>query len=243
MIGTNKKDAADTVDCDVRGPRGGHGSPSASRVEPRPIAELLDERGGDHVTYMGWQAIDRAEVAAGEPHGRPRVKFCRVHEMVEAAREAATTQLMADLAELKRMIEEALPGAEVEVLDEGGGDHLRAVVAAPQFEGLSRIDQHRLVRAAVKPRFDDGSIHALSIPRASSGLTAAARYPEAMAADPALKQQVEQAIADNPVLLFMKGVPRRRGAASRCGSSACSSSSGSTTGRSTCCRRCSRCAR
>jgi monothiol glutaredoxin len=28
-----------------------------------------------------------------------------------------------------------------------------------------------------------------------------------MAADPALKQQVEQAIADNPVLLFMKGTP------------------------------------
>ncbi|MDX6583655.1 MAG: hypothetical protein QOI10_2839 [Solirubrobacterales bacterium] len=70
---------------------------------------------------------------------------------------------MADLGELERMIEEALPGAEVEVLDEGGGDHLRAVVAAAQFEGLSRIDQHRLVRAAVKSRFDDGSIHALSI--------------------------------------------------------------------------------
>ena len=71
--------------------------------------------------------------------------------------------MAADLAELKSMIEAALPGAVVEVLDEGGGDHLRAIVAASQFEGLSRIDQHRLVRAAVKARFDDGSIHALSI--------------------------------------------------------------------------------
>ena len=70
---------------------------------------------------------------------------------------------MADLGELESMIERALPGAEVEVIDEGGGDHLRAVVSASQFEGLSRIDQHRLVRAAVKPRFDDGSIHALSV--------------------------------------------------------------------------------
>ena len=70
---------------------------------------------------------------------------------------------MADLAELKSMIEAALPGAEVEMVDEGGGDHLRAIVTASQFEGLSRIDQHRLVRAAVKPRFDDGQIHALSI--------------------------------------------------------------------------------
>ena len=70
---------------------------------------------------------------------------------------------MADLAEIKGLIEAALPGAEVEVIDEGGGDHLRAIVTAPQFEGLSRIDQHRLVRAAARPRFDDGSIHALSI--------------------------------------------------------------------------------
>ena len=61
------------------------------------------------------------------------------------------------------MIVAALPGAEVEVVDEGGGDHLRAIVAAPQFEGLGRLDQHRLVRNAVRERFDDGSIHALSI--------------------------------------------------------------------------------
>jgi stress-induced morphogen len=69
-----------------------------------------------------------------------------------------------DLGELKEMIEAALPGASVEVSDEdGGGQHLLAIVAAPQFEGISRIEQHRLVKAAVKPRFDDGSVHALSV--------------------------------------------------------------------------------
>ena len=62
------------------------------------------------------------------------------------------------------MIEAALPGAAVEVSDETGtGDHLLAEVSAPQFEGLSRIDQHRLVKAAVNERFDDGTIHALSV--------------------------------------------------------------------------------
>ena len=72
--------------------------------------------------------------------------------------------MAADLAELKEMIEAALPGAAVEVSDEtGNGDHLRATVSAAQFEGLSRIDQHRLVKAAVKERFDDGTIHALSV--------------------------------------------------------------------------------
>lgn len=77
---------------------------------------------------------------------------------------------MADLAEIERMIANALPGAQVEVLDEtGGGDHLRASVRAPQFAGLSRIEQHRLVKNAVQARFDDGSIHALSISTEASG--------------------------------------------------------------------------
>jgi stress-induced morphogen len=70
---------------------------------------------------------------------------------------------VADLDEIRRLIAEALPGAEVEIVDEGGGDHLRAIVAAPQFAGRSRIDQHRMVKSAVQERMDDGSIHALSI--------------------------------------------------------------------------------
>ena len=49
------------------------------------------------------------------------------------------------------------------MVDEGGGDHLRAIVTAPQFEGLTRINQHRLVKNAVRERFDDGTIHALSV--------------------------------------------------------------------------------
>jgi stress-induced morphogen len=68
------------------------------------------------------------------------------------------------LEEVRLLIEASLPGAEVEVIDETGTqDHLRAEVSAPQFEGLSRIEQHRLVKRAVQGRFDDGSIHALSI--------------------------------------------------------------------------------
>jgi stress-induced morphogen len=73
---------------------------------------------------------------------------------------AAVEELLADV---KRLIEDALPGGEATVTDEHGGDHLLAVVSAPQFEGLSRIEQHRLVRNAVQSRMDDGSVHALSI--------------------------------------------------------------------------------
>lgn len=70
---------------------------------------------------------------------------------------------MADLDEIQRLIAAALPGASVEILDEGGGDHLRAVVAAPQFEGVSRIEQHRMIKRPVQHLMDDGSIHALSV--------------------------------------------------------------------------------
>jgi ferredoxin/flavodoxin---NADP+ reductase len=86
VIGTNKKDAQDTVDSLFDDLDAGR-VPERAPADP-PIEELLAERAGDHVTYLGWQAIDRAEVAAGEPHGRPRVKFCSVAEMVEAAKAA-----------------------------------------------------------------------------------------------------------------------------------------------------------
>lgn len=70
---------------------------------------------------------------------------------------------MADLSELTAMIETALPGATAQLVDQGGGDHLAASVVAPQFAGLSRLEQHKLVYAAVQSRFDDGSIHALAL--------------------------------------------------------------------------------
>jgi stress-induced morphogen len=89
------------------------------------------------------------------------------------------SQSVADLAELKRMIEAALPGAEVEVIDEGGGDHLRASVVASQFEGLSRLDQHRLVKAAVRDRFEDGTIHALSVKTTAKPSASSASRPGA----------------------------------------------------------------
>lgn len=77
---------------------------------------------------------------------------------------------MADLSEIERLITDALPGASVQVVDQGGGDHLAAEVVATQFQGLTRIEQHKLVYGAVQSRFDDGSIHALALKtKASEG--------------------------------------------------------------------------
>ena len=48
---------------------------------------------------------------------------------------------MPTTAELKQRIEESIAGASAEVVDlNGGGDHFRAVVTAPEFAGLSRIE-------------------------------------------------------------------------------------------------------
>ncbi len=48
--------------------------------------------------------------------------------------------------DIKQRIEASIAGAHAEVEDTtGGGDHFRATVTAPAFEGRSRIEQHRLV--------------------------------------------------------------------------------------------------
>ena len=65
--------------------------------------------------------------------------------------------------ELKERIEAALPGSRVEVEDlTGGGDHFRAEVVSDRFDGLSRIEQHKLVYDVFGAEVG-GPIHALSI--------------------------------------------------------------------------------
>jgi ferredoxin/flavodoxin---NADP+ reductase len=86
VIGTNKKDAQDTVDNLLADVEAGKLPSPDLASDPGAIESLLAERKPDHVTFPGWQAIDAAEVARGEPKGRPRVKFIRVEEMLEAAK-------------------------------------------------------------------------------------------------------------------------------------------------------------
>ena len=89
VIGTNKRDAQETVEHlleDAREDR----LPAAERPARASIEELLAERQPDFVEYSGWELIDAAEKAAGEPHGRPRVKLTRVAEMLEAAKRTSS---------------------------------------------------------------------------------------------------------------------------------------------------------
>jgi ferredoxin--NADP+ reductase len=87
VIGTNKKCAQETVNALIEDVESATvGEPQAP--EPGAVEELLRERGVDFVSFPGWQAIDAAETARGEPQGRPRVKLIRIEEMLEAARDA-----------------------------------------------------------------------------------------------------------------------------------------------------------
>ncbi len=65
--------------------------------------------------------------------------------------------------DLRQRIEAALPGARVRIEDlTGGGDHFRAEVVSDRFEGLSRIEQHKLIYGVFGDEVG-GPIHALSI--------------------------------------------------------------------------------
>jgi ferredoxin/flavodoxin---NADP+ reductase len=86
VIGTNKKDAAETVELLLEDLRD-----AARKDRPRDEIEgILVERGVRLVLYPGWTSIDELERTAGEKLGRPRVKLCTWDELLEAAESVAS---------------------------------------------------------------------------------------------------------------------------------------------------------
>ena len=82
VIGTNKKDATETVELLFEDARAGV-LPARSDGN---LEAVLAERGVEFVTYAGWEAIDAVERARGADRGRPRVKLCSWDELLAAAR-------------------------------------------------------------------------------------------------------------------------------------------------------------
>jgi ferredoxin--NADP+ reductase len=87
VIGTNKKDATETVTALLDDVAAGRLSPRGLR--PDAVDALLAERGVEVVTQKGWEAIDALERSGGEALGRPRVKLCEWDDLLAAARAAA----------------------------------------------------------------------------------------------------------------------------------------------------------
>ncbi len=78
VIGTNKKDSADTVEKIVADREAGKLVAKERSADP---ADWLRAQAPDLVEWDGWKAIDAHEVALGEPQGRPRVKLVDIDEM------------------------------------------------------------------------------------------------------------------------------------------------------------------
>jgi ferredoxin/flavodoxin---NADP+ reductase len=83
VIGTNKKDATESVDLLLEDAEAG-AWPGRERDDA--LESILAERGVEVVMYAGWEAIDAAERASGADRGKPRVKLCSWEELVAAGR-------------------------------------------------------------------------------------------------------------------------------------------------------------
>jgi ferredoxin/flavodoxin---NADP+ reductase len=81
ILGTNKRDAEETIGCLVEDLRGG-GLPQPLNPDREQIDELLTERKPDLVTTAGWRAIDAHELERGQNEQRPRVKLASREELL-----------------------------------------------------------------------------------------------------------------------------------------------------------------
>jgi ferredoxin--NADP+ reductase len=88
ILGTNKRDAEETVGCLVEDLRAG-GLPDPPDSARERIDGLLDQRRPDLVTVEGWRAIDAHELERGRSEERPRVKLAARDELLAAARPQA----------------------------------------------------------------------------------------------------------------------------------------------------------
>jgi ferredoxin--NADP+ reductase len=79
VIGTNKKDANETVQHLLEDAREG-------RLPTREEGELVDLLEVEPVVYAGWEAIDELERGRGGEQGRPRIKLCSWDDLLAAAR-------------------------------------------------------------------------------------------------------------------------------------------------------------
>jgi ferredoxin--NADP+ reductase len=88
VIGTNKKDAADTV-AKVVADATDDALNQPINADADATADWILQRVPEAVGWEGWCAIDEQERQAGEPHGRPRIKLVRIADLHAAARTRA----------------------------------------------------------------------------------------------------------------------------------------------------------
>tara|TARA_B100001123_G_C14789051_1_gene819638 strand:+ start:93 stop:323 length:231 start_codon:yes stop_codon:yes gene_type:complete len=67
------------------------------------------------------------------------------------------------LEELKKLISDSIPDAEIEIKDLAGDEnHYSATIKSKVFAGISKVEQHKIVYKALKGKMGN-ELHALSI--------------------------------------------------------------------------------
>lgn len=66
-----------------------------------------------------------------------------------------------DSERIREIIEAGLTDATVQV--DGDGVHFRALIVSPDFEGVPRIRQHRMVNELLRDHIDSEALHAISL--------------------------------------------------------------------------------
>jgi ferredoxin--NADP+ reductase len=85
VIGTNKPDAAETVDKMLEDLAAGRINQPLD-VDPSSVKSLIKERQPNYFSYQDWLQLDQLEVERGQSENRPRVKFTTVEEMIKAVK-------------------------------------------------------------------------------------------------------------------------------------------------------------
>ena len=83
VIGTNKPDAAETVEAMLADARAGKVLSPTNATAAAAVA-LVGSHNVRLVTYDDWRRLDALELSHGKEQGRPRVKFTRVDDMLAA---------------------------------------------------------------------------------------------------------------------------------------------------------------
>lgn len=66
--------------------------------------------------------------------------------------------------EIKRLITDVIPDADVAIFDTNGmADHFRVWVSSPQFAGKNPVQRHQMVYKCLKPAYENGTLHAVEI--------------------------------------------------------------------------------
>jgi len=88
VIGTNKQDSGETVECIVEDIISGD-LLSPENPDPDKILELISERQPNYFSYEDWLRLNEFELEKGKQQGRPRVKYTSIEEMLDAVKKGS----------------------------------------------------------------------------------------------------------------------------------------------------------